>query len=166
MSTTDEFEVTTETEQRYVGVRGTVQMDHFAPIADRLPGLIGQVAATGAMAGPPFLRYRVIDLGGDLQVEAGVPVSSEVEPAEEEAFLDVLPAGRYVATTHTGPFDELVELTARLLAWAEGQGLVFDVRDSDDGEVWGCRCEFYLTDPSTEPDPARFQTRLAFRLAD
>jgi hypothetical protein len=35
-----------------------------------------------------------------------------------------------------------------------------------DGERWGGRLEIYLTDPDQEPDMSKWQTQLAFRLAD
>ncbi len=34
------------------------------------------------------------------------------------------------------------------------------------GERWGSRLEIYLTDPNEEPDMSKWQTQLAFRLAD
>jgi len=34
------------------------------------------------------------------------------------------------------------------------------------GERWGCRLETYLTDPSEEPDMNKWETQLAFRLAE
>ena len=37
---------------------------------------------------------------------------------------------------------------------------------SADGDRWGARLEFYLTDPREEPDMSKWQTQLAFRLAD
>jgi hypothetical protein len=33
-------------------------------------------------------------------------------------------------------------------------------------EVWGGRVEFYITDPGEEPDPAKWETELAFLVAD
>jgi hypothetical protein len=33
-------------------------------------------------------------------------------------------------------------------------------------ERWGSRLEFYLTDPAEEPDMSKWETQLAFRLAD
>ena len=68
--------------------------------------------------------------------------------------------------THTGAPDTLMAATAALLEWAEAQGLAWDVAQTDEGEKWGCRVEFYLTDPAAQPDMTRWQTQLAFRLAD
>jgi effector-binding domain-containing protein len=78
----------------------------------------------------------------------------------------VLPAGRYATVTHTGHPSELVKVTGALLDWAAEQGLTWDVSPSKDGDRWGARLEFYLTDPAEEPDMSKWQTQLAFRLAD
>ena len=36
----------------------------------------------------------------------------------------------------------------------------------DSGDRWGSRLEIHLTDPRQEPDMSKWQTQLAFRLAD
>ena len=77
----------------------------------------------------------------------------------------MLPGGRYVTVVHTGPPASLEEATRELLQWADEQGLTWDMTTADDGEHWGARLEEYLTDPDQEPDEAKWQTRLAFRLA-
>jgi effector-binding domain-containing protein len=152
--------------QPYVAVTGHVTMQTFPELADRLPGVFGWLAAHGvAPAGPPFFRYRVIDMAAELVIEAGVPVAQDVTP-EADLSVDVLPAGRYVTTTYVGPPDHLVEVTAGLLRWAEDRRLVFDVSPSPAGEIWGCRLEWLETNPAEQPDPSKWQTRLAFRLAD
>jgi hypothetical protein len=56
--------------------------------------------------------------------------------------------------------------TARpLLDWAAEQGLTWDVTHGADGDLWACRLENYLTDPSQEPDMSKWVTQLAFKLA-
>jgi hypothetical protein len=60
----------------------------------------------------------------------------------------------------------LKDATGALLASVAELGLHFDVTDSDDGEIWGARLEWYLTDPNEQPDMSEWDTELAFRLAD
>jgi hypothetical protein len=36
----------------------------------------------------------------------------------------------------------------------------------ENGERWGSRLEIYLTDPREESDMSKWETQLAFRLAD
>ncbi|MEJ3651748.1 GyrI-like domain-containing protein [Actinomycetes bacterium KLBMP 9759] len=152
-------------EQPYVAVSGLVTMQTFGKIADRFGEVFGFLAARGvAPSGPPFFRYRVIDMEHELEVEAGVPVAVPV-PGDGDVVGDVLPPGRYVTVTHTGHPDELVERTGQLLAWAARRGLEFDVHPDDRGDRWGSRLEVLLTDPAEEPDMNKRQTELAFKLA-
>jgi hypothetical protein len=151
--------------QPYLAIAATVTMSTISDAADRLPGLIGWAAARGiAPVGAPFLKYDVIDMAGSLRVRVGFP-SAEVA-GEGEVVAGVLPAGRYVSVVHTGPPASLAGATRELLEWAAAEGLSFDVTPTDAGDAWGARLEFFLTDPRVEPDIERWQTELAFRLAD
>jgi DNA gyrase inhibitor GyrI len=141
-------------------------MAALGSVADRIPEIFGWLGARGiAPAGPPFFRYHVIDMERQLQVEVGVPVASAIED-DGEIRAGTLPAGRFAIMTHTGAPDTLVSATAELLDWAQAQGLDWDVSQTDTGEHWGCRLEFYLTNPTEQPDLSKWQTQLAFRLAD
>lgn len=152
--------------QPYVSIPRTVTMATIASAADEIPGLIGWLASRGTSpAGPPFVRYNVIDMERELQIEAGVPVAAPV-PAEGRVQARELPGGRYAVATHTGPFDELVGAVRDLLGWAAAQGLTWDKQDSPEGERWGCRLEIYHTNPQEQPDMSKWETELAFRLAD
>jgi effector-binding domain-containing protein len=155
--------------QPYVAVERTVRMDTMQEIADRIPEVLGWLADQGiAPAGPPFLRYRTIDMAAQLQVEAGVPVASAELAARAggDLFPGALPSGRYAAATHTGRPEGLVGAVRELLDWAAARGLVWDMATIDGVEHWGCRIESYLTDPRLVPDMDRWETRLLFRLAD
>ncbi|MEE1941665.1 GyrI-like domain-containing protein [Streptomyces sp. TRM 70361] len=155
----------------YVGVRRTVTMDTFAVAGDRLPEIIGWLAERGAAPeGPPFFRYRVIGMAGELEVEAGVPVAAPQpvgggDGIGAELFNGTLPAGRYAVLTHRGHPGELTGATAGLLDWAARRGLEWDMAETAAGQRWGCRLESYLTDPRVEPDMSRWEVELAFRLA-
>jgi len=76
----------------------------------------------------------------------------------------VLPAGRYVVLRHTGHYDGLIDANAVLQRWAQERGLEFEMRDTPEGSAWGGRFEEYITDPSTEPDPANWETDVAYLL--
>jgi len=153
----------------YVAVTRSVPMSGLAGVADEIPRVIGQADRLGlTVDGPPFFRYVVIDMERELVVEAGVPLTALVAAGTDLGDLEagVLPAGRYATVVHTGHPDTLADATGRLLRWADDAGLRFDVRPGDRGDVWGCRLESYLTDPRVEPDMSRWETELAFRLAD
>ncbi|HEX6341376.1 GyrI-like domain-containing protein [Umezawaea sp.] len=158
--------ITHRAEQPYAAIRGVVTMRTFGEIADRMGEVFGWLGARGVEpAGAPFFRYNRIGAEDVLEVEAGVPVEAPVA-GEGDVLAGVLPAGRYVEITHTGHPDDLLAITEDLLAWAADRGLAWDVEDSPEGELWGCRLEVFLTDPTVEPDMAKWETALAFRLAD
>ncbi|MEN8653939.1 GyrI-like domain-containing protein [Streptomyces sp. 21So2-11] len=154
-------------EQPYAAIRGQLTMESFGLIADRMPELFAWVAAHGTEpVGGPFFRYNVIGADGQLEVEAGVPVSTSPE-TEGDVLVGLLPAGRYVTVTHVEHPDQLVEVTERLLTWAAERDLEWDlVRTVDGGERWACRLEIFKTDLRVEPDPAKWEAEVAFRLAD
>ncbi|MGW0518644.1 GyrI-like domain-containing protein [Crossiella sp. NPDC003009] len=161
-----EPQIETRAAQPYLGVTATVTMTTFRLVADRIGEIIGLVMGRGGnLAGAPFFRYHVIDMAGELVVEAGVP-TTEPMTGEGDITPGELPAGRYVTLTHTGHPDQLIEVTDNLLKWAEQQNLTWDLRTSDRGEHWGSRIESYLTNPQEEPDMSKWSTQLAVRLAD
>ena len=152
--------------QPYVAIRRLVTMQTMHEIADRIPDVFGWLGSRGVVpSGAPFLRYNLIDMEGELEVEAGVPVDAPVA-SDEPILAGVLPAGRYVTVRHCGHPDGLIDVTAAVLAWAERRGLGWDVTDTERGQRWNCRLEIFRTDPREQPDPNNWETDLAFRLAD
>ncbi|HZE37226.1 MAG TPA: GyrI-like domain-containing protein [Stackebrandtia sp.] len=154
-------------QQPYAAIPVSVTMSDFGELA---PPLIGEVAEWlasrgAAPAGAPFFRYRVIDMARALELEVGFPTATVVAGAGR-VHSATLPGGRYATLVHQGHPSELVDVTAELLAWADDEGLRWDVRDSSRGEQWGCRMESSLTDPRVEPDMSKWETQLSFRLAD
>jgi effector-binding domain-containing protein len=157
-------EITERRAQPYVAIRARVTMAELPGLADRFGEVFGWLAEHDVTAaGAPFFRYNVIDMERQLEVEAGVPVHTEVE-GDGHVVAGVLPAGRYATAIHSGPYDGLIGAVEDLLRWADSQGLDWDKSSADDGEHWGCRLEVYVTDPSELPDPADWETELAFRL--
>jgi effector-binding domain-containing protein len=158
--------IVTRGEQPYMAIRARVTMAELGGLGGRFGEVFGWLAARGLTpAGAPFFRYNVIDMARELELDVGVPVAAAVDGGGQ-VIPGVLPAGRYAALTHVGPPGELAEATGALLDWAAGQGLSWDVSSGEAGERWGCRLEIYLTDPSQEPELSKWQTQLAFKLAD
>ena len=154
-------------DQPYAAIRTTVTMDGFGEVLGPMWGeVFGWLGARGIeAAGPPLIRYRVIDMERQMSIDVGVPIA---EPAQGDGRVigDVLPAGRWARLTHRGHYDGLVDANAALQAWAADRGLAFDQREGPDGDAFGGRIESYLTDPVEEPDPERWETEVAYRLAD
>ena len=159
-------EIMTRAGQPYVAISARVTMAGLGGLGERLGEVFGWLGARGlAPAGAPFFKYNVIDMMRELEVEAGVPVAAAVD-GDDHVLSGVLPAGRYATVTHVGHPSELMEVTRALLDWAARQGLRWDMSPAGGGERWGCRLEIYLTDPGEEPDMSKWETQLAFRLAD
>ncbi|NUR85041.1 MAG: GyrI-like domain-containing protein [Nonomuraea sp.] len=152
-------------ERHYLGLRREITMSTFGLVGDRIAEMIGWLLERGVNpAGAPFFRYDLIDMPADrLVVQVGVPVAAPVEP-EGEFYADSLPAGRYAVVLHHGHPDRLVSATADLLAWADEQGLKWDMTNEADGEHWTARTEHYLTDPRVTPDLNEWDTELQFKL--
>jgi effector-binding domain-containing protein len=158
--------IVTRAEQPYVAIRARVTMAELGGLGARFAEVFAWLGARGlAPAEAPFFKYNVIDMERELEVEAGVPVAAAVD-GDDHVVSGVLPSGRYATLTHIGHPGELLGVTKELLDWAGGQGLRWDMSPADGGERWGCRLEIYLTDPGQEPDMSKWQTQLAFRLAD
>jgi hypothetical protein len=137
-------------EQPYAGIRLRVTMDGLPGEVDRgFPELFGWLAERGvAPAGPPFIRYHVIDMDRELDVELGVP------------------AGRYAVLRHTGPYDGLIASNAALQRWAGAHEVALDSWDAPGGTAWRGRVEHYLTNPAAEPDPAKWEVDVAYLTTD
>ena len=149
--------------QHYAGIPVTVTMDGLSAAVDSgIPELFGWLATQGiAPAGPPFIRYLVIDMAAKMQIELGVPVAAPVT-ASGRVQAGSLPEGEYLVLRHTGPYDGLIASNAALLRWGQEQGIEFDTWDTAQGSAWRSRAEHYLTNPAAEPDPAKWETDVAY----
>jgi effector-binding domain-containing protein len=152
--------------QHYAAIPVTVTMDGLPGAIDSaFSELFGWLASQGIPpAGAPFIRYVVIDMAGELQVEMAVPVAGPIT-GSGRIQPGTLPAGRYAVLRHTGPYDGLVASNAALQRWAQEQGIELDTWDTAQGSAWRGRAEHYLTDPSQEPDPAKLETDIAYLIA-
>ena len=151
----------------YLGIRMQFRMDGFPAAADAtIPELFGWLENHGTpAAGPPFIRYHVIDMPAELDVEFGIPVQAAAA-GDERVRPGVLPAGRYVALRHIGPYDGLIASNAALQDWAQDRGITFDSWDTDHGQAWRSRVEHYLTDPAAETDPAKWEVDIAYLISE
>ena len=86
---------------------------------------------------------------GRLEVEAGFPVSSPIEP-NGDVQPSELPGGQVAVTVHVGPYDQMEPAYQALASWVTDHG----------GELAGDAWEVYFSDPSTEPDPATWRTEI------
>jgi effector-binding domain-containing protein len=151
----------------YAAIKVVVTMDQLGTVVPPLNAEVFRWLAARQItpAGPPFWKYNLIDMQRGLEIEAGVTVAEPVS-GDERVLGGVLPAGRYATMRHAGHPSTLMAATASLLEWAAAHSLMWDKADTPQGERWGGRVEFYLTDPQEESDMNNWVTELAFRLAD
>jgi effector-binding domain-containing protein len=101
--------------------------------------------------GAPFARYH--EFGAQIDIEAGMPVErailtdGNVKPSQ-------LPGGLAAVTIHVGPYESLSGSYDAITAWMTNTGRV------SNGGPW----ELYLTDPSSEPNPAKWLTQIIWPL--
>jgi effector-binding domain-containing protein len=101
---------------------------------------------------PPFARYHAF--GEVVDLEAGVIVKSPIAPAGAVKPGD-LPAGPAAIAVHTGSYETLGATYAAMRRWLEA-----NPAQEANGGPW----ELYITDPSDEPDPAKWMTEVIFPL--
>jgi effector-binding domain-containing protein len=154
-------------QQPYVGIRTQVTIPEMPAAIDKaFPELFAWLGGQGiAPVGAPFIRYHVINMADKLDIEMGIPVAAAVSGAGH-IVGDVLPAGRYAALVHTGDYSGLMAATRVLIEWAKAQGIAWDRWDAANGDAFRSRYESYLTNPAEVPDPAKWQTEIAIKLAD
>lgn len=149
----------------YVAIRTQAAMHELGTVIPRLHGEVyAWLGEQGVEpAGAPFMRFLVIDMAAKLDIELGVPVPAHL-PGADRITAGTLPAGRYATLVYTG-VQNGIAANAALLDWGARQGLVWDNWVTERGDGFGARLESYLTDPDTEPDPAKWETEVAIRLA-
>jgi effector-binding domain-containing protein len=152
--------------QPYAGIRVRVTMDGISAAVDEaFPELFGWLAEHEiAPTGPPFIRFHVIDMMNELDIELAVPaeVTDATAGQGSRVRAGVLPGGRYAVLRHVGPYDGLVASNAALQEWAEQHGVQFDSWDTDRGSAWRGRAEHYLTNPAEEPDASKWEVDVSY----
>jgi effector-binding domain-containing protein len=164
---TTEPKLDDRTEQPYMGIRTQVPVGEMGSgLIPRLHGeVIGYLKKQGiAPTGAPFIRYWVINMPGEMDIELGWPVASAL-PGDGRVAAGALPAGRYASLIYTGIMNGVAGNKA-LLDWGAQQGLMWDNWPTDAGDAFGARYESFLTEPDDEPDMAKWETEVAIRLAD
>ena len=153
-------------DQHYAGIREAVTMQTLGEAIPRLVDeTFGWLAAHGiAPAGPPLVRYYVIDMAGKMDIEIGAVVADAIA-GDERVKPCVVPAGRYASLVYTG-IENGIAGNGALLDWIDAQGLNLDMWDDPNGDAFGGRVEYMLTGPEDDPDPANWDTEVAMRLRD
>jgi uncharacterized RDD family membrane protein YckC/effector-binding domain-containing protein len=111
----------------YLSIPVAVTMESIGPaIPQAYAKLSAWMSAHGVEpAGAPFVRYNLIDMERELQIEVGVPVRPGTA-GDGPVLAGVIPGGRYASLTHIGPYEKLYDANAALQAWAAERGLAFE----------------------------------------
>ncbi len=154
--------------QPYVAIRTTV----LFPFGKYLPPLWTKVNAWLAQQGvtdfgPAIIRYLTTDMSKKLDIEVGFLVNQPLI-GDERIIADALPAGRYATLLYTGPYrgNGVYKANVALVGWAQDNHIVWSISVKNGVEWWGGRAEIYLTDPAEEKNTRKYQTELAFLVAD
>lgn len=150
----------------YAAIRRRVTMQE---IPKDLPPLIFQVLNWVKEnkleeAGPAFFRYLSMN-NGVLEVEVGVPLS-KLPTGSGEVNAGSFPAGKYLVANHIGSYNNLPKSHMAMDAYVKEHGLKHGTVNGDNGQIWGTRAEFYITDPMVEKDESKWITELALLLQD
>lgn len=139
--------------QPVILIRTHAAVQDMAQVIGQSFAKLGQYlsAANEDPSGPPFVAYHNMDMS-NLEIEIGFPVAKSL-PGQGEVKPGELPAGRYAACLHSGPYQELGKAYDALTNWVAEQGL----------EPTGVAYEYYLNDPEVTA-PEALQTRIVFPL--
>jgi effector-binding domain-containing protein len=164
MTIVSEPRIDERTEQPYMGIRAQVPMTGMGKVVTKLFKEINAWAKQQGLefVGPPFLRFHVIDMSGEMDVEVGIPVSAAMQD-NGRVHAGVLPAGRYASLIYTGSG---YAGNKALVEWAKANGIAWDRWDDPKGDAFRSRYEAYLTDPKIEPRKTKWQVEVAIKLKD
>ena len=164
MTTIGEPRIDTRAETPTIGIRVRTPMKGMSKEVGKLfKELSAWVQQQGVEpAGPPFLRYHVIDMAGEMEIEVGVPVAKAL-PGDGRVCPGMIPAGRYASLVYSGSG---LAGNKALIEWARANGVAWDRWDDPKGDAFRARYESYLTDPKTEPRKTRWEIEVAIKLKD
>lgn len=141
--------------QAVVTVRRVCAQAEIGAAIQQAFGILGPKFGSGEipMSGPPFARYLAFS-AERVEMDIGAPVAKAVS-SQGEIQASELPGGRAVTYLHIGPYESLHEAWRGVEAWIKAQCL------SGNAAPW----EVYLTDPTNEPDAAKYQTLIVWPVA-
>jgi len=147
----------------YMGIRTIAPFKGMSKVVCRLGQELNLWVSDNNIktAGPPFLRFHVIDMRGFMDISFCVPVR-KVLPDDGNVKADFVPAGRYANLIYSGGG---ISANRALIEWVRAQGMEFDRWDTEQGDNFRGRYETYLTDPKIEPRKSRWQIEVAIKLA-
>jgi effector-binding domain-containing protein len=151
-------------EALYMGIRTQTPVKGMGRVVEKLFKEMNKWASQHAVepAGPPFLRFHVIDMEGDMDIEVGIPVAAAL-PDDGHVCAGIIPAGHYASLVYTGSG---YTGNKTLIEWARANGLAWDRWNDPKGDAFRSRYESFITDPKIEPRKTKWEIEVAIKLAD
>lgn len=156
--------IETRPSQAYIGIRVTAPFKGMSKVVNELRKTLNAWVTDNTIetAGPPFLRYHVIDMRGFMDITYAVPVRKALGD-DGDIKAGELPSGQYASLIYSGGG---ISANRALIVWVRAQGLKFDRWDTEQGDNFRGRYETYLTDPKNEPRKSKWKIEVAIKLAD
>ncbi|HUW06278.1 MAG TPA: SRPBCC family protein [Williamwhitmania sp.] len=102
-------------------------------------------------AGAPFGKYPEWNPEGINHFAVGIPVDRMVKPLGN-IMVDSIPYMDALMVSHFGSYETIGDAHEKIGAYAESKGIEFN------GPAW----EEYITDPMTEPDTMKWETKIYY----
>lgn len=141
------------TSQKAVVIKSIVQSSTVGQKMGELYGKLFSYLGSNSIqpSGAPFAVYYSYDPNGNTEFEVGVPVTASVKGNDEIKFKEY-PAMKVISTLHVGPYENVGPVYEALKKYATDNKL----------ETQQVSWEVYITDPSKETDPNKYQTLIYF----
>ncbi len=140
-------------QQWFLSIRDTVNQMEMNNVHGKMFAQINQYMNENEIevADVPVVIYHFWS-DSIIDIEAGIPVLDSIEVNHSLIKLNKLAKGNVVTAVHYGPYERLVETYNGINEWMRKNEVV----------VIGPPWEKYITDPSTEPNPEKWQTAIYF----
>ena len=157
-------QVTFREQRLYVGIRAIAPFNGMFAVRDELLNELRPWVQKNGIAdeGPYFLRYHVIDMNNQMDIEVGFVTAREIHGSGRVA-PGILPAGHYASLLYTRYG---MRANKALIHWARKEGVRWDRWDDPAGDAFRCRYEAYLTDYRIQPRKSEWEVELAIKIAD
>jgi effector-binding domain-containing protein len=164
MPTIGKPKIDKRSKQPYMGIRTIAPFKGMFKVVDKISKELNAWVVENNIktAGPPFLRYNVIDMRGFMDITCAVPVRKAL-PNKGDIKAGELPAGRYASLIFSGGG---ISANRTLIEWVRAKGMDFDRWDTEEGDNFRGRYESFLTDPKVEPRKSRWKIEVAIKLAE
>ena len=151
-------------EKPYMGIRVRTPMKGLSKVIEKLYHELSVWMKEHHLepAGSHFLRYYVIDMKGEMDIEVGFPVK-RILAGEGRVTPGVLPEGKYASLVYSGSG---LAGNKALVEWAKANGVAWDRWNDEKGDAFRSRYETFLTDPNVEPRKTKWDIEVAIKLAD